>query len=215
MNAMADTQERYEGIMERREFVQDLYMLLAEHRMVVSEEDRASHMMLTSLSSRLKAALQDVEENADSNITRFSKELAVAIPRLRSEIAVVRNTADDAMIHSTDTPYAEVIPALQALNERVLELVEKANKYMRYQEILRLPVSPTHAYTRHGSAIIVVAYLFACCCCCCCCCWHCSCCYCYCYYDLFAYVLWYRWLRSRMHRSRRSRHSAISRQTWA
>ncbi len=83
MQAMADTQERYEGMMERREFVSDLYLLLAEHRMAVSEDDRASHMMLAAVSTRVKAAVQDVEENADANITRFSKELAVAIPRLR------------------------------------------------------------------------------------------------------------------------------------
>ena len=140
MTVMAETQERYEGLMERREFVQDLYVLLAEQRMIVSEEDRASHMMLTSLSSRLKAALQDVEENADANITRFSKELAIAIPRLRSEIVVIRNAADDPMIHSTDTPYTDVIGVLASLHDRVLELTEKANKYMRYQESLRLPV---------------------------------------------------------------------------
>jgi hypothetical protein len=39
--------------------------------------------MLGGVASRLRAALQDVDENAEANTTRFAKELAIAIPRLR------------------------------------------------------------------------------------------------------------------------------------
>lgn len=63
--------------------LQDLYLLLAEERMTVPEDDRANHMMLANVSTRVKSALQDVEDSAEGNITRFSKELAIAIPRLR------------------------------------------------------------------------------------------------------------------------------------
>ncbi len=40
-----------------------------------------------------------------------------------------------------ETAYGEVIPVLEALLAHVGTLHDKSVKYMRYQEILRLPVS--------------------------------------------------------------------------
>ncbi len=48
-----------------------------------AQDARAAHVMLTGNATRLKAALQDVEDNADANTSRFSKEVTAAIPRLR------------------------------------------------------------------------------------------------------------------------------------
>lgn len=87
MAALADTQEAYDSLMERRDNVQDLYLLLAANRISISDHARASHVMLTSNAARMKAAIQDVEENAEANTNRFSKEVASAIPKLRKYAA--------------------------------------------------------------------------------------------------------------------------------
>ncbi len=58
MTAMSDAQEHYDGFMEQREYVQDLYVLLAEQHIAVSQEDRSAHIALSSAATRLKAALQ-------------------------------------------------------------------------------------------------------------------------------------------------------------
>jgi dynein heavy chain, axonemal len=97
--------------------------------------------MLMGNATRLKAALQDVEDNAESNSSRFSKEVAAAIPRLRSDILAARNAAEDAYVHSVDSDPTEAIKMLTALQSRVAELTDRAKRYTRYQEILRLQVT--------------------------------------------------------------------------
>ena len=145
MSALNDTQERFEPLMERREFVSDMYLLLAEQGVHVSEEARAAHVMLAGNASRLKAALQDVEDTADANTTRFTKELAKAIPRLRGSIVTTRNLAEDLIVHSPDSDFEEVIPMLKRVQERVVDMDGTAQRFQRYQEILRLQVSTFEA----------------------------------------------------------------------
>jgi hypothetical protein len=60
--------------------------------------------------------------------------------RHTSEVVTARNAANEPAIHSVETSYGDVIPALETLLGHVGGLLDKANKYMRYQEILRLPV---------------------------------------------------------------------------
>lgn len=127
--------------------------------------------MLTGNATRLKAALQDVEDNQEANNTRFSKEVAAAIPRLRrcrplpfswgsclavanhllgclfvfSDILAARNAAEDPAIHSVDSDSSDIIRTLEVLQSRVAELTDRARRYNRYQEILRLQVCETES----------------------------------------------------------------------
>ncbi len=59
---------------------------------------------------------------------------------LHSDVVTARNNANEPAVHSLESEYHEVIPALEGQVAHVMSLLEKANKYMRYQEILRLPV---------------------------------------------------------------------------
>lgn len=51
-----------------------------------------------------------------------------------------RNAAEDPSIHTVDADANEVIKLLEGLQARVSELYERAKRYNRYQEMLRMQV---------------------------------------------------------------------------
>jgi hypothetical protein len=57
----------------------------------------------------------------------------------------IRNAAEEPQLHDPDAPYNEVIPTLVSLSDRVQDLTDKAKRYARYQEILRLQVTTFEA----------------------------------------------------------------------
>ena len=141
MSNLQATADALPELDERFEYVKELYALLDEEGVAVSDEVRTNHYMLGQTMSLLKHSMQLVEDSAEDNTLRFSKELDDNIPKLRSHISEVRARLDHAMVHSPDSDMDEVLAYLAKISDEVDGLNDTAERYRRYQEILRVNVA--------------------------------------------------------------------------
>jgi len=122
-------------------FLQDLYALMSEHKIRVPESDKAQFEKLTQTRQTSKTAILLSESGINSNTERFSKELESDIPVLIEDVRGLVDELKDESIARVDADLDEVIAFLEARDEQLIVLEEKAQRFQYYQDVLQTEVT--------------------------------------------------------------------------
>jgi dynein heavy chain len=122
-------------------FLQDMFHLLDEYEVEVSDYDKTNQFMLTQTQSQLKTCMQLTEDSVEENTQRFSKELDENIPKLHAKVAEIRQNLDKPLLRSVESEISVVLKYIAKCQAEVDEQVALAKKYCYYQEVLKVRVS--------------------------------------------------------------------------
>lgn len=112
------------------------YSLIEEHEIEVSDAVKTSKLMLGQVMAALRVALQKFEDSIDDYKTRFSGELANAIPELFKNISSAAERLVHEMIQDPKSSPEDVIEYLREIAGEVDGMDGTASRYNSYQGIL-------------------------------------------------------------------------------
>ena len=135
------TNDQMEALDERCKFVKELFRLVEVEGMHVSEVAKTNNFLLVQTQQALRTSMTLLEDSIDASTQKFSRSLDEDIPKLRLRISEASATLSNPMIESADEDPAQVIEYLEQAKEDVDELVELAERYTRYQQILKVAVA--------------------------------------------------------------------------
>ena len=129
-DAMPDVDDRYS-------FLAELYTVMEEFRVRMSDELRSSAVMLSNLVANTKLAINAAEELCEEQTKRFKKKFSVLVEALHGRIEEVAAASAAEAVDSGAAGVADAIGYLEDLDGKLGELRSLADKYLHYQSVLR------------------------------------------------------------------------------
>ena len=130
--------DRSEMVAEKQEIVSEILLLLQSQGFGIPKEMRELYTRVENIQHKLKQQMQLVEGSAEQNTVKFAAELDSAIPALKNEIGEIRLKIDDPIVQSPDSNMYDVLSLLNGASKRIVVVEEKAQRFSRYQEILKV-----------------------------------------------------------------------------
>jgi dynein heavy chain len=139
--AMVNTTNTMPQFDERFYNCGELYNLMEHFEIKISDTEKSKQELLRQTQITLRNNLQQSEEAVEENTTKFAKELDENVPKLHQRVEELRQELMNPMIESADAEPDEVLPFLEHCEAVLLEQSELAERFTRYQEILKVPVA--------------------------------------------------------------------------
>ncbi|CEL99773.1 unnamed protein product [Vitrella brassicaformis CCMP3155] len=135
LDGVPDTDRKYQ-------YIADLFELLNQHEVRITSTQRNAFFELATTVNALRTQLQFSQESSESNVSRFSKELQHDIPQLYKDVERVAERLEDKIFENPKAKRAEVLERIEEIEEMVKAASSDAVRYNRYQEVLKMDVTP-------------------------------------------------------------------------
>jgi dynein heavy chain len=137
--AMPAIEQRYLEIQEMKEVIQ-------EYAIRIDQEARNALGALTAARKTMVDAVSSGKDRAESDVTFFSKALEQDIPELKSRVNAQSKqlqAADFKDVSKMGKEHrAAVLEMIDALDKDVKQSIDDASRFNRYQDVLKMEVTP-------------------------------------------------------------------------
>ncbi len=135
------TNERQKEFGERGAAVNAMYALMADYHVSVPEADVASVRMMETSMGQVAHLVAQCESQQEERTNNFTTDIENSIETLRTKATELRAESEDKMLFDGETPMEEALEKLGGLEETFAVIKQDSERYEKYQEILKVPVT--------------------------------------------------------------------------
>ncbi|KAK3247052.1 hypothetical protein CYMTET_43439 [Cymbomonas tetramitiformis] len=136
--ALEELKEKQKKFNDQLLEITNLYEVIDEFTIPVSEMDYAAYQTLNTDFSALKTSMEEVEMQKDDYVSRFSQELEAQVEVINKEAVAIRTAAQHEMILDEKSDGDVVVAYVTDLREKLKVQETGAKRIQKYQKLFKV-----------------------------------------------------------------------------
>lgn len=134
-------QAEQEALDDKYAYVRNLYHLVEEYSIKLTDNDQMNAFLLSQKKSQLRTSMELFESSCDQYAAKFGIELEARLSGLVTQLEDISKALAHPSLFQLDVDPQEIIPYLRRLDQQVAELQSSIEQHFHYEKTLSLPLT--------------------------------------------------------------------------
>lgn len=134
-------QTEQETLDDKYTYVRNLYHLIEEYNVKITDNDQMSAFLLSQKKTQLRTSMELFETSCDQYVAKFGIELEARLPGLVSQLEDISKALAHPLLFQLDANPQDTIPYLSNLEQQLQRLQTSMEQHFHYERTLSLPLT--------------------------------------------------------------------------